>query len=377
MGSMISSILLVLSVTLSSPLLALNILLRSPLPIPTGLFESYSEPPSIVNRAPSPASTLPGSCREYKRSGSVTVVEGRRSGDIWITNGDAVDGRNKVERALGLLSVKPKLSVLPSGEKHTKEDIPTPPLPIQSFGGIRSVPHTSQSAYSAEVGRGSRRPRKDSKASSHFSGDDSMTYATQIMIAQRHYSAVATKVVLPPSPERRASTIDPVHSDVAATGVQTSSSGHLRARSTSSIPCPPVSPPPSTPLPPTPPSVKPRKATRLTNRKSYSSDFSFSAIENTAEIDSLSASVLPLLVPGLKVGNDVKIKGDWKASGPSTSSRTYTRASRKSNKQTFSQELADLSFDFSAPQMHSTPAEKHSKTRKRSAHKKHHFSLPR
>ena len=78
-GSSIPVILLVVSVTMSSPLLAANILLRSPLPIPTGLFDTPADPPSVVLRAPSPVSTL---TREYKGSASVTVVEGRRSGDV-------------------------------------------------------------------------------------------------------------------------------------------------------------------------------------------------------------------------------------------------------------------------------------------------------
>ena len=112
----VASILLMLSVTLSSPLLALNLLFRSPIPIPTELFETYSEPPSAVLRAPSPQSTAAGSYKcshEYKRSGSVTVVESRRSTDVWLTNGDAVDGKGRIGRAIGLLGPKPRLAVLP------------------------------------------------------------------------------------------------------------------------------------------------------------------------------------------------------------------------------------------------------------------------
>lgn len=332
----------------------------------------------MVRRAPSPASTLAAYSHEYKRSGSVTVVEGRRSGDIWISNGDAVDGRNKLERAFGLLSAKPKLSVLPTGGQVYKEDLLTPPLPIQTNDHMLSVPQTPQSAYSAEMGRNTYRPRKDSKASSHYSGtDDSIAFATQIMIAQRHYSALATTVVLPPSPERRASSMD-----VAATGVETGPadpalrSSHLRARSVSSITCPPVSPPPASPLPPTPPSIRERKAARLTHRKSYSSGFSFGAIDNTAEIDALSAGVLPLLIPGLKVGSDVKITKDWKNSPPTSLSRGTTKSSRRS-RQFLPKELGGVSLDFSSPELHSTPAERRARTRKTSNHNRHHFSLPR
>ncbi|CAL1700479.1 unnamed protein product [Somion occarium] len=377
LSSTVSSVLLVLSVTLSSPILALNILLRSPLPIPTGLFDSHSDPPSMVMRAPSPASTLPMFSHEYKRSGSVTVVEGRRSGDVWIANGNAVDGRNKLGRAVGLLSVKPKLSVLPPEGKFLNEELLTPPLPIQMHDNLPSVPHTPQSEISAEMGRHGR-PRKDSKPSSYYSGaDDSVAFATQIMIAQRHYSTLATTVVLPPSPEHRASSMDVAVSGVEPDAVDPTSrrSSHLRARSISSIAGPPVSPPPASPLPPTPPSIKERKAARLTHRKSYSSGFSFGAIDNTAEIDALSAGVLPLLVPGLKVGSDMKISKEWKVSSPTTMGKSSTVGGRRS-RQILPQELGGISTDFSSPEMHSTPAERKEARTRKTSHKRHHFSLP-
>ena len=75
-------VMFVLSVTLSSPLLALNILVRSPIPIPTGLIGTHTEPPTAVVRAPS-LTEAPGTYHSgYKRSGSVTVIEGRPSGDV-------------------------------------------------------------------------------------------------------------------------------------------------------------------------------------------------------------------------------------------------------------------------------------------------------
>lgn len=91
-----------------SPLLAANILLRSPLPIPSGLFDTPADPPSIVMQPPSLPSTFN---HAYKRSGSITVVEGRRSGDI--TKGDAMEGVGKLSRGLSLLHPQPKLSVIP------------------------------------------------------------------------------------------------------------------------------------------------------------------------------------------------------------------------------------------------------------------------
>jgi hypothetical protein len=103
---------MILAITLPSLLLALSVLFRWPLLIPSGLFESTAQPMPELARASSPTITRPWS-HEYKRSGSVTVVEGRRSGDVWVTNGDAIDGKSKVGRAFEMLNAKPKLSILP------------------------------------------------------------------------------------------------------------------------------------------------------------------------------------------------------------------------------------------------------------------------
>ncbi|TBU47242.1 hypothetical protein BD309DRAFT_1016512 [Dichomitus squalens] len=404
--SSIGSILLILSVTLSAPLLALNLLFRSPIPIPSELFESYSEPPSAVLRAPSPASTTPSYLKyshEYKRSGSVTVVESRRSTDVWVTNGDAVDNKGRVGRALGLLQPKPKLAVLPpEGEKLQNEEPLTPPLPMQ-MQPERSLPPTpAQSERSAEFGRTPGRPRKESKASSYYSGQsENLAFQTQILIAQRHYSALAQTIAVPPSPtaptplDRRASMDDAV----AVTGVETTParsrhSQHLRVRSVSSITGNtsvdsrfPVSPPPASPLPPTPPSVRERKARMLSHRKSHShssssAGFSFGPIagDDIAEIDALSAKVLPLLVPGLSIGSDIRVREEW-GSWMSTSPRDVRAptGTMKSSK-TVPVELGGYSTDFSSPNGHSTPAEQKAKTmatrQRKVSHGRHHFSLP-
>ncbi|OCH86227.1 hypothetical protein OBBRIDRAFT_890636 [Obba rivulosa] len=396
------SILLVLSVTLSSPILAANILFRSPLPIPSGLFDSYSEPPSIVNRAPSPQSTIPSFkfSHEYKRSGSITVVEGRRSGDVWLSNGDAVDGKSKIGRALGLLQPAPRLAVLPTNVPVEDAEL-TPPLPMQTEDHSKSLPPTPRSETSAELGR--RVVRMASQASSYSTASEH--FATQIMVAQRHYSALATTMVLPPSPERGAS-MDHANVGIAVSGVEPSPpagsrySQHLRARSVSSVTGSitgvgsrfPVSPPPASPLPPTPPSVRERKARMLSHRKSQSQSslsigFSFGAVggEDMAEIDALSAHVLPLLVPGLKVGSDVRVRDDWDwGSRPSTvskgSSEKKLRGNDKGSKRSkaLPQELGGLSTDFSSPDMHSTPPIRNAAPREKkiSTHKRHHFSLP-
>ena len=142
-------VLFILSVTLTSPLLVVNILFGSPLPIPNGLFDIRE--PANPNQAFLPES-LPSHkwSHEYKRSTSacVTVVEGRRSGDVWLSNGDAVDGKGKFGRTVTLLLAKPKLSVLPP-EDYKEPDLP--PIPFQNDDSqpihIHCTPHSELSAH--------------------------------------------------------------------------------------------------------------------------------------------------------------------------------------------------------------------------------------
>ncbi|EKM59746.1 uncharacterized protein PHACADRAFT_181716 [Phanerochaete carnosa HHB-10118-sp] len=388
-----ASFLMVLSVTISAPLLAANILFRSPLPIPSGLFDTPSPPPSVVHRAPSPCSSSSTEpvVREYKRSGSTTVIEDCRSGDVWIANGDAVDGKTKVARALTLLRPKPKLSVLPPQEEEVFDGPLSPPLPIQDIDGMSTIPLTPQSRDQAQAGMnpemGTR--KKDSKASSYCSEvDESVAFATKIMIAQRHYSTLAMTVNLPPSPKpKRVSSREVAATtavEVEAGLAETKRHSHLRARSISSINSIPrsvIGGPPSTPLPPTPPTLKCFKAAnaskRLAHRKSYSAndEFSFGPIENdnTREIDELFAGLLPLLVPGLEVGEDIKITDSWKMS-PTVMSR-----SGRARKSHVPSELGSTAGDISSPLFQSTPQNRRSqtqtRTRKISAHKTH-ASLP-
>ncbi|KAG6854359.1 hypothetical protein C0991_007864 [Blastosporella zonata] len=378
------SVLLVLSITMSSPLLALTILFRSPIPIPSGLFDLRADPPANVARAPSPAETdAPFKwSHDYKRSMSTTptVVEGRRSGDVWILNGDAVDGKNKMNRAMSMLLPKPKLSVIPPEELEDGEF--TPPLPIQD--GDSSLPVNLHSRSHSETSAQFGRLRKDSKASSHLSGArESLAFASKIMIAQRHYSALAqTVVVAGPSPQKNqpANPIEVLGSATGATNAYGArQSAHLRTRSVSSISGPETptssgftpSPPPSCPIPPTPPSVKAARLASMAHKKSFSSGFSFGPVQvdDMNEIDALTAGVLPIIVPGLNM-NGMKIKeGD--RSPPGIFSRSKGRKVAKN--------LNEFGGDFSSPQVHSTPARRRAQNprpRKTSAHKRNHFSLP-
>lgn len=218
MTSQALPLLLAISITISSPILALNILLRSPIPIPTTLFPTRRKQlPSIISRSPSPLSILRTpvtSSTDLKRSISATVVEGRRSTDVWLDKGEAVAGRSRVGRAMGMLVPTPKLSVLPPDGSQYQDAHPiVPPLPIQDPDRARTVSCTPRSACSAETGKRGGRVRKESRLSSHLSSDMSHM---KIMVAQRHVSAVATTILVPPSPGKIPST-GGVATGVAAT----------------------------------------------------------------------------------------------------------------------------------------------------------------
>ncbi|KAF9450669.1 hypothetical protein P691DRAFT_700859 [Macrolepiota fuliginosa MF-IS2] len=364
---LIVTIFFMLSITLSSPILALNVLFKCPFPIPTGLFDASTHlPPDL--RGPKESTAPPMWSHDYKRSvaASVTVVEGRRSGDVWIAKGDAVDGKGKLGRAIEVLNPRPKLSVIPPMESIEPPEL-TPPLPIQDEDSLPVSIHNTPDTSSARFDR----RRTESKASSHFSGgDESLAVASKIMIAQRHYSALAQTVVVPStSPEKE---------EAKTTGaIVTKPAGHLRSRSISSVngPSTPTptetfrispTPPPSFPLPPTPPSVRAARLALLSHKKSFSSGFDFGPVDDMNEIDALTAGMLPLLVPGLRVGGDVKIR-DNECSPPGSYS--------KSKGLKMAKKMNEFGLDFSSPQVSSTPARR-PRNRKQSGHRKNHYSLP-
>lgn len=317
---------------------------------------------------------MPQSSSEYKRSASVTVVEGRRSTDVWLDKGEAVADRTRLGRAIGMLAPAPKLSVMPP-EANGDDKPLTPPLPIQDPDALRALPATPNSRYSAEMGMQSHNQTKD--FSYLTAGENLASFQTEIMVAERHYSAVATTLLIPPPREKRASTAK-VATGVATTPIRRSSN-HLRSRSATSVSSPrfPVSPPPPSPLPPTPPSkVNLAGAADL-------SDYSFGPVGNDDinEIDALSAGLLPLLVPGLKVGSDMKVKDvDW-TSSPGTWSMSKAGSKGELN-DNFEFGLTS-GTEWSPPQFHSTPVNRKGagpggqRSRKSSHHKKGHFSLPR
>ncbi|KIJ37452.1 hypothetical protein M422DRAFT_50520 [Sphaerobolus stellatus SS14] len=133
----------------------------------------------------------------------------------------------------------------------------------------------------------------------------------------------------------------------------------------------PRTPPPATPLPPTPPQV--RALHSRSQSSSGASGYSFGPIGNANQIDTLSAGLLPLLIPGLKVGSDVLVKDS-----PIVQRRTTTKSRSTKGRKTaatppniFDDEFG-LSSSFNSPEIHSTPAAK----RGRKGSRAKHMSLP-
>ncbi|KAL1721722.1 hypothetical protein EV715DRAFT_248647 [Schizophyllum commune] len=376
------SLLLVLSVVLSSPMLTIMILCGWGLPIPTADLFVTNLPTNIRVGGSSSNTLLNRFSHEYKRScsASVTVVEGRRSGDVWIEKKQAVDGKDKVGRAVEMMLPRPKLSVMPVKES----DHLMPPTPFRADDAATlSSGGSPASALTAEFGR----LRKDSKASSRLSGSSAhQEYTTRIMVAQRHYSALAKTIEIQASPEKRPSAETMV--DAEATGAQKKrtsvmGAGHLRNRSVPSIYGPETptggsfrglnpspTPPPAFPLPPTPPSVRTARLAQLGHKKSFSSGFDFGPINDMNEIDALTAGVLPILVPGLKVGEDMRIK-QGKYTPPESMSRRTVKMVKKA-----SPGVDEFGNDWSSPQFHSTPARRPREARSRKSSHRSHYSLP-
>ncbi|KAJ7157228.1 hypothetical protein C8R46DRAFT_1293728 [Mycena filopes] len=109
----IASILLILSVTLSSPPLALNLLrLTLSATLLTG------------------AACAPTNGRTSTSAASARVSRPSRAVAAATSNGDAVNGKSKMSRALGMITPMPKLSLLPLKEDDSAPL--TPPLPMQN-----------------------------------------------------------------------------------------------------------------------------------------------------------------------------------------------------------------------------------------------------
>lgn len=324
--------LLTLSVSLSAPMLVLSVLTKTPLPQPSNIF--LSGKPLRANSfrpALAPPAPIIDSLEDLRTRGistsTFTVVEGRRSGDVWVANGDAIDGKGRLARALTMLQPSPPLSVLPQRSIRESQGF-TPPEPLRSYG---SEPQTPQSSISAELGRNAS--SMGSKSSTYYSarGVDSSAYTSSSRIAQFHKTQ-----------------------------------SHLRSRSVSSTQSTlrdPLTPPPPLPLPPTPGRGE-AKHVDMRHRRSFSSaplsNPSYGSATRNPKLDALAAAMLPLLVPGLVVDKDAEIEdAEYRPNSPSEEISTFNPVS------------------FSSPEGHSTPVKgKSSKQMKLATRKRHHFSLP-
>ncbi|KIM25144.1 hypothetical protein M408DRAFT_26361 [Serendipita vermifera MAFF 305830] len=254
--SSIPGILLIIAQTIPSPLLALSISFRVLLPIPSNLFSTKSKHVKRKSTATTTALPLHRYSNELQlrgKSGSYTVVEGRRSGDIWVETGQAVDGRSKVERMMSLLVPNPRLSILPLQENGTMETVTEL---IQYGKAQQSQVHTVQDEDVDEIALVPQRFRPMQAADSSVSattGEESPASVAHVMTAQRYQPFPAR--ILQFSAGRRFGTCGP-----------------------------PLSPPPASPLPPTPDES-------LEEGRSLPPRL----------MEKLAAEMLPILVPGLKV----------------------------------------------------------------------------
>lgn len=421
------SILFILSVTLSSPLLALNLVLRSPMPMPATLFPPRDRTKITPLILPPSRGTSVGPYGGSSRANTPTVIEGRRSGDIWVDRGDATDGQSRIERVFAMATRVPKLSVLPS--ECVEQPQLTPPLPMQtreyndmtiSDGSGFPVDEPSQTARNGKPYHsiGKQIFNQSKKASSYYSGAPSTKYESQILIAQRHLSAMALTMTLPPSSPPsineehhvlKRSSVSHSRSQSASSNIvrRSSASAHSRSQSASSVGRHYPSTPPSESLPPTPESLK-GPGIRHVRAKSSASMYSFSPIGATTQIDGLSAGMLPLLVPGLKVGKDI-VRDDWDTRQATVSARPQQDVAHALPREPFarvqpqepparplgqSQSLSkatknsvgktstgtgvyphSLSVSFSSPEHHSTPPPQVVK-RRTSKNRSLHYSLP-
>lgn len=264
-----------------------------------------------------------------------------------------------------MLSPAPKLSVLPSEE--CGDDCGIAPLSLQLNHSPSCGVPALQSQNGTELGRAK------SIVSSHDSAaNESLACVTEIRTAQKHYTTLAQTVRVRAAPERGPSVVDVPGS----AAIDPSSKGYPRARSVS-CPTRPQSTtaapttPPSSPLPPTPPNIKSPKRGKTGHGRSLSTGaFPLIATNDIYEIDAMTAGLLPRLVPGLKVGSDMKIRGSILPAG------TLGAASKAKH----SSELGALTNyrAFSSPELHSTPARRQeTQSGKISGQPRNHYSLPR
>ena len=333
-----------------------------------------------------------------------------------------------------MASPKPKLfsldSAIPDSRESRTLTNPTPeptafafPTTVTTKYDADPIIEAASKILAKQAAEKAERARLESKASSYYSQADESFHA-KIMVAQRHFStmALASTVHLPPSKPTSpalqmefnqdialAQSDEPSEHSAIATSISISKrnaqTSHLRTRSSSSVISArtrsmknanahtnPLTPPPAFPLPPTPKSVR----SIAQHGRSYSDSSSFvtpkskSSSVQTFEIDALSAQILPVLRPDVRVGSDIIVRDDWPESFSTHEYKTAFSGSSGMFRAMDEEEVEGLiigsapsstpkskrskmmsipeNASFSSPEVHSTP--------KRRQHSKKHLSLP-
>ena len=276
------SVLFILSITISAPLLAINITLV-PIPITTNLFGDLSNLPRPSQRRDA-----------HNRSGSLTVVDGRRSVDIWLSTGNAIDGKNKLSRATSLLSRTPKLSLLPV--KPVDHDYERGELNNSSYDTRElSIAETSTFVaieYSREeldrelsLRRGVCRP--DMPPGGSFNSYPSvLSYSGSILAPHSRQSSVSSRSSRGSRPFR-----GPFMTNLETIADVSLNTPQRHARSAS---------------------MNEGVYNSLPLEQTHQDLITCTPVHQTnagaKEIDYLSAKVLPLLVPGLSIGEGIKVQ---------------------------------------------------------------------
>lgn len=307
------SILFVLSATLTAPILVVNSIF-CPLPVPMGLFE-------LPSNLPKPS----GLRDKYRRSGSITVVEGRLSTDVWMLKGDAVDRKSRLSRATSLLSRVPKLSVLPQQDPDNQAQPKThPTIPEQENSAATSAYVAIEADSIGNIERTFyTKARYSPSVSSIGESLAAAIHAAERRNVPESIPGMTGSVPLSrrTSTSSRSSRGSQIHSKRFSTNLETirddnsvpSREGSLISLEHSSneqchnvhrelSPAPPVSQGPS------------RNSTvDFSQEESYGETVEPTLSRppehprGTYEIDSLSANLLPQLLPGLTIGSDIRV----------------------------------------------------------------------
>jgi hypothetical protein len=313
-----ASISLILSVTLSAPLLAFNVVMRHGIPVPNEIWDMCRSKSTTRQRVSASTRTLQqASSSVFRPSTSTTVVGGRSSTDVWLIKGEAVGGKGILGRTIGMLAPTPKLSVHPS---EGAPEPSTPPLPMHDFSATTLSMPTAEYVPSA-LGSQNIDDNEFVNVGSSWPADRTSgipTYANERDNSDVHslssYAVAQATSSSTEGPRTYGIPRTPVKSKDSVVGISTAitpsfsplcNDYHVRARSSL--------------FSPTRPSRRPLDA-QEPNLPSLEPRYNGAPNSAMTEIDGLSAGLLPLLLPGLRVGTDVHVTRDGAIPSPHRSS---------------------------------------------------------